>query len=189
MNGLRIRDNDNDRYCYPNTNVLINKLNIRDQSTLSEVERSITLIRTLEVDEMSTDVQFDLDHLRAIHNILFHDIYEWAGEIRTVDISKRTMFCKCEYIVDNANRLFNELNNDGNLRDRPCDYVVFRIAYYLCEINAIHPFREGNGRAQRAFMRQVARSAGYTLDFTGISDKEMMDASVYGFTKNYYEKL
>ena len=172
-------------YCYPGTSVLRNKLNIRDGEKLSDAERSISLVRMIELEEHPIKGNYDLDHLKRIHKALFGDIFEWAGQLRTVDISKGTMFCKCEYIENNANKLFRKLQGENNLIGLQIDDMVSRLAYYLCEINAIHPFREGNGRAQRSFVKQLAFDAGYHLDFTGISDDDMINASVRGFVLDY----
>ncbi len=172
-------------YCYPGTSVLRNKLNIRDGEKLSDAERSISLVRMIELEEHPIKGNYDLDHLKRIHKALFGDIFEWAGQLRTVDISKGTMFCKCEYIENNANKLFKKLQDENNLIGLQIDDMVSRLAYYLCEINAIHPFREGNGRAQRSFVKQLAFDAGYHLDFTGIADDDMINASVRGFVLDY----
>ena len=172
-------------YCYPGTDVLKNKLNIHDREILSDAERSISLVRMIELEEHPIKGNYDLDHLKRIHKALFGDIFEWAGQLRTVDISKGTMFCKCEYIESTANKLFRELKDENNLIGLQIDDMVSRSAYYLCEINAIHPFREGNGRTQRLFVKQLAFDAGYHLDFTGISDEEMINASVRGFVLDY----
>lgn len=172
-------------YCYPGTDVLKNKLNIHDRGILSDAERSISLVRMIELEEHPIRGNYDLDHLKRIHKALFGDIFEWAGQLRTVDISKGTMFCKCEYIESNANKLFRELKDENNLIGLKMEDMASRLAYYLCEINAIHPFREGNGRTQRLFVKQLAFDAGYYLDFTGISDEEMINASVRGFVLDY----
>lgn len=172
-------------YCYPGTGVLRNRLNIRDGEKLSEAERSISLIRMMELEEHPIKGDYDLDHLKMIHRVLFGDIFDWAGELRTVDISKGTMFCKCEFIESNAFKLFKQLRSENNLIGLKMEDMVFKLAYYLCEINAIHPFREGNGRTQRLFIKQLAFDAGYNLDFTGITDVEMINASVCGFVRDY----
>lgn len=172
-------------YCYLGADVLRNKLNIHDKDTLSEAERSISLLRMMELEEKPIKGRYDLDHLRAIHRALFGDIFDWAGELRTVDISKGTMFCKCEYIKDNVIKLLKQLKDENYLLELDLDSMVSRLSYYLCEINAIHPFREGNGRTQRLFVKQLALDADYHLDFTGITDEEMIVASVRGFVLDY----
>ena len=102
-------------YYYPGTDVLKNKLNIHDREILSNAERSISLVRMIELEEHPIKGNYDLDHLKRIHKALFGDIFEWAGQLRTVDISKGTMFCKCEYIKSTVNKLFRELKDENNL--------------------------------------------------------------------------
>ena len=172
-------------YCYPNTDILINKLNIRDKVALSNAERSITLIRMIEMEEHPIEGDYNLDHIKDIPKAIFGDIFEWAGKLRTVDISKGTLFCKSEYIEDNAVKLFRQLKDEKRLTGLQKHEIIPRLAYYLCEINAIHPFREGNGRAQRQFIKQLAFDAGFYLDFTGISNEEMIQASIRGFLMDY----
>ena len=168
------------RYCYPKSNVLINKLGIRNIDEFSRAEATITILRMVELDTNPVVGNFDFDHLREIHRRIFGDIFEWAGEIRTVQIVKgKTEFCRCEYIQENADKLFSELSRDNLLRDMDEDAIVPKLAYYLGEINAIHPFREGNGRTQRKFIEQLAKQAGHPLSFRNISKDEMTYASVY----------
>jgi cell filamentation protein len=82
------------RYCYPNSDVLINKLNIREQDKLYTFERRLTMLRLLELMDNPIRGQFDFRHLKEIHAYIFQDIYDWAGKVRTVDIAKGNMFCK-----------------------------------------------------------------------------------------------
>ncbi len=89
-------------YCYPNSDVLINKLNIRDNDILSEAERRLTMLRISDLIDNPIKGEFDLKHLQTIHKYIFQDIYDWAGEIRTVDIAKQNMFCKVQYINEQA---------------------------------------------------------------------------------------
>lgn len=191
MNDYDYRYKGNDIYCYPNTTVLKNKFNITNQTELSGIERKITLYKMLFLDENPIDGNFDFEHLLIIHKILFEEIYDWAGKIRVVDISKGTMFCKCEYIEKTASMLFSELKSENYLKEMSINQIVKRLAYYMCEINAIHPFREGNGRVQRIFISQLARKNGYSLNFSNVTEEEMIYASVQGFINNYepMEKL
>ena len=89
--------------------------------------------------------------------------YEWAGEIRTVNISKGNRFCRCDYIEPQINKLLSKLKDENCLKDYDKEKVAERLAYYLGEINVIHPFREGNGRTQRLFIEHIADSLGYSL--------------------------
>ena len=94
---------------------------------------------------------------------IFADIYEWAGKLRTVAISKGSLFCLPQYIEPSAAEIFRQLSEENFLQSLGRDAFLDRLSYYLGEVNAIHPFREGNGRTQRAFFEQLAGDAGFTL--------------------------
>jgi cell filamentation protein len=122
---------------------------------------------------------FNLGHLCTIHQALFQDVYDWAGEIRQVDISKgASLFAHFTYIVPNAQSLFIHLDQEQELKGLSRAQFARRAAYYLGEINVLHPFREGNGRTQRIFFTELAGQAGYTLDWALISPQQMINASV-----------
>lgn len=172
-------------YCYPNSDVLINKLNIHDSDKLREAERKLTMLRLMDLLEKPVTGKFDFEHLRNIHKYIFQDIYSWAGKIRTVDIAKSNMFCKVQFIEMQASELFRKLQNDDYLKRLPKEKFVEKAAYYFSEINALHPFREGNGRTQRELIRQLAYESGYILHFAVISEKEMVEASIDSFICDY----
>lgn len=172
-------------YCYPNSDILVNKLNIHDRDKLREVERKLTMLRLMDLLEKPITGKFDFEHLRNIHKYIFQDIYSWAGKIRTVDIAKSNMFCKVQFIEMQASELFGKLQNDDYLKQLPKGKFVQKAAYYFSEINALHPFREGNGRTQREFIRQLAYESGYILHFAVINEKEMVEASIDSFICDY----
>lgn len=172
-------------YCYPNSDVLINKLNIHDTDKLREAERKLTMLRLMDLLEKPVTGKFDFEHLRSIHQYIFQDIYSWAGKIRTVDIAKSNMFCKVQFIEMQANEIFLKLQNDNHLKQLSKEKFAKKAAYYFSEINALHPFREGNGRTQRELIRQLACESGYILHFAAICEKEMVDASIDSFVCNY----
>jgi cell filamentation protein len=165
--------------------VLINRLNIRDEDTLFEAEKVLVAFRVLEQIETPVKGKFDFMHLKMIHKQLFQDIYPWAGKVRTVDIAKGNMFCKVQFIETMAQDLFSQLRKENYLRDLDRDFFIVRLAYYFSEINALHPFREGNGRTQREFIRQLAAQAGYTIRFSAVSYEEMLEASIASFMCDY----
>lgn len=172
-------------YCYPDSDVLINKLNIHDTDKLLEAERKLTMLRLLDLLDKPIAGKFDFKHLQNIHKYIFQDVYPWAGKIRSVDIAKSNMFCKVQFIKTQADEIFGELKNDCYLEGLPKEKFVKKAAYYFSEINALHPFREGNGRTQREFIRQLAYQSGYILHFSAISEQEMMQASIDSFVCNY----
>lgn len=173
-----------DIYCYEGTEVLKNKFNITDLSELQELERNITAVKEILVlEDKKSELNFSF--LKKIHRTLFCDIYSWAGKVRTIDIAKGTLFCRTFAISDEAERIFLELKEENYLKDCPREELHKRMSYYMSEINALHPFREGNGRTQRLFMAVLAKRLGYFLDFTVISEDDMIEASYHSFSKDY----
>lgn len=178
-------------YCYPNTNILKNKFGIMDMSILYEAEREYSMVRYAELENTGVTGRFDLKHLQTIHRYLFQDVYEWAGETRTVDISKGNIFCLCQFILPQFDILYKELKKDKLLANISSKLKMSqKIAYYLAEINAIHPFREGNGRTQRMYCEQLCMGNGrFYLDFSEISSEEMLQASIESFEKKDYKLM
>lgn len=174
-----------DPYCYLNTQTLKNKLNIHDLDELLEAERRLSKYRTEELLNSPIVGNFDFAHLRAIHRYLFQDIYDWAGKVRTVDIAKDDLFCRWFAIESEATRIFAELKQNKYLHDLPVGIFAARLAYYFAELNALHPFREGNGRTQREFIRQLAYQNNLFLSFTGITQDEMIEISKASFKSDY----
>ena len=166
------------KYCYPQSNVLINKLSIHNAERLAEAEKKLTMLRLLELQYEPVEGELDFAHLCEIHRYIFQDVYEWAGQLRTVDIAKGNMFCKSEFLRENGEQLFLKLKEENYCENLPLDMFVNRLAYFFSEINALHPFREGNGRAQREFIRVAALNAGYLIDFSRITQEDMIYAKL-----------
>lgn len=178
-------------YCYPDSDVLINKLGITEQDKLHVFERRLTMIRLLEIIDKPIKGNFDFAHLQTIHKYIFQDVYEWAGEVRKVDIAKGNMFCNVMFIETQADEIFGKLKADNYLAGLDKRSFVKKLAYYFSEINALHPFREGNGRSQREFIRSLALKNGYIINFSNIPEEEMIKASQESFLCDYgtMEKL
>jgi cell filamentation protein len=166
-----------DPYSDPVTGVPYNKLGLGTAAGLEAAEREITHAALILLDESPVSPSYDLPHLQEIHKRIFGDIYEWAGQIRTVAIAKGAMFCLPQYIDSSAAVIFGELHDEDCLRGLRRDAFVGRLAHYLGEVNALHPFREGNGRAQRAFFGQLARDAGFTLAWQHLDPARNVEAS------------
>ena len=174
-----------DPYLLPGTSVLRNRLGITDPIELHQYEFEATFTRQVELDARRLPGNYDLDHLRAVHRHLFQDVYDWAGEIRTVDIAKdRSLFALARFITDAATDLFGTLRAEKHLGGLGHDAFVGRAAHYLIEINALHPFREGNGRAQRAFIGQLATDAGWRINWSTIDAADNIAASIAGHNRN-----
>jgi cell filamentation protein len=180
-----------DSYCYPGTSVLRNKLGIRDADALLAAEREITSLKLLLIREKPMRIKFDLNRLRAIHRFIFCDIYEWAGEIRTGEfLSKgKTLFCLGSYIESYSREFFVQLASKKWLRGLGKLEFIRELAYYMGEVNALHPFREGNGRTAREFFRQLSKSAGYDLDFGGVEKEKLLLADIAAFNREYSQLI
>ncbi len=171
-----------DSYVYPDSGVLRNRADIRDQAGLDAFEADATAVRLLELISNPLQGNFDLAHLCAIHRHLFQDVYEWAGELRTVDISRGTSrFASFGLIEAYLDAQLQALPREDFLRGQTPESFVKRLAHYMAEINAAHPFREGNGRVQRAFCAQLADQAGYFIDFRTVDQAAMYDVMIASF--------
>lgn len=168
----------NSIYCYKGTNVLINKFNIRDNKTLQEVEKKIVLTKLFELHKNLQIGDFSKSHLLSIHKYLFEDIYPFAGKIRTENIAKDYFrFAEWEYIDDELDILLNKLNTQNYLAGESKEELAKNLAYYLAELNVLHPFREGNGRTIREFIRQLAFKNGYIFNLKNVSSSQFLEAS------------
>ena len=171
-----------DTYCYPGTDVLRNKAEITNAEDLDAYEGELSTLRSIEILENPIAGQIDLAHLQRIHLALFQDVYEWAGKIRTVDISRgNSRFANVRFIESAASDIFNKLARENWLRGLDADTLSKRLAHYLSEINALHPFREGNGRVQRIFISQLSQSAGYQLDYSDLEQEQIYRAMELAF--------
>jgi cell filamentation protein len=151
--------------------VLRNLVGARTQQTLDAAESEFYLARAAELIEAPPRITGDLDDLRAIHRHLFQDVYDWAGQVRTVDIyrDESAPFLPVAFIVRAAAFCTQELRRDGMLRELSRDGFIARLAYHYDAVNHIHPFRDGNGRTQRVFWTQIAVDAGWRLDWRKVT--------------------
>ena len=164
--------------CYEGTTCLINKLGIRDENRLSEIEAQITFAKAVMLEETPIDDDFGFEHFKKIHEFLFCDLYEWAGKVRSVDISKkRTNFLDADLIEAIGAKCFARVR-DGYFENLPFDEFAKRIAEFYNDVNYIHPFREGNGRAQRIYFTQLIRHYGYDINFADVDTDELMIATI-----------
>lgn len=168
---------DDGFYTYPGTDVLRNKLGIEDSEILSKAERTYTSLRLQSLISNPLSGSLDFNHLKKIHRYIFQDVYEWAGKERTVAIAKTDLFCLPSFIDSYAFEVFSKLKKDDYLRGLSKNDFLAKITTLLSDINAFHPFREGNGRAQREFIRYVAAISGYGFDYSLIGQKENIIAS------------
>lgn len=167
-----------------------NKFNLASLSELQRRETPLALRRLLELQQMSVTGKFDAQHLQAIHRYIFQDVYDLAGKFRTVNISKpNALFPPPQHLKAALSALLDELAGEDLMKGQSLAAWAHRAAYFLGEINAIHPFREGNGRTQREFIRQLATVNGHTLVWRQTLPQQMIDASQLSFLRKDYRGL
>ena len=171
-----------DPYLYPGTDVLKNLRDIRISKIRDRFEAEATTRRIVELIRSPVPGAFDTVHYRAIHQIMFQDVYAWAGQFRTVNISKGgQLFGVAAFIEPALNDVLRKLNRENYLRGAGPESFSQRAGFFLGEINAIHPFREGNGRTQREFIRALGLQAGFAIDWGRVTRDQMIAASRLSF--------
>lgn len=151
-----------DHYVIPGTTVLRNKLGITDAAELDRAERLLVVQRTVEGIPTGNS---DLSHLRAIHRHLFQDVYEWAGEVRTLEISKGgSQFQFARFIEAGMDDVHRRLVQKRFLTGLSADAFADYAGQIIGDVNYVHPFREGNGRTQLEYLRQLGERAGHGLN-------------------------
>lgn len=169
----------NSKYCYQNSNTLINKLEIKDQATLQKYEARITAAKLLALRQKGITGNFDKNHFINIHKYIFEDIYPFAGRFRTENIAKGYFrFAEWEYIEEELDKLLLKLKNENYLKEKSKEELAKALSYYMSELNVLHPFREGNGRTIREFIRQLALKNDYILNLKKVEPQEMLNASI-----------
>lgn len=171
-----------DPYLDPSTGILSNRVGAVTEGQLADREAVLVSSRSYELETNPEPGGFDLAHLRRIHVRLFQDVYAWAGELRTVEVRKgNTLFARRDAVVSAGQALFDRLAAEGWLRGLEPGRFAARAGFYLGEINVLHPFRDGNGRAQRAFIGQLAIEAGHMIDWERMTRAAMVDASIAAY--------
>lgn len=174
---------EQDPYLNPDTGILANIPGLETQGELDRFEEILFQANFEEATLYAQNlVDFNLDAWKVIHRICFSDVYQWAGETRTVRISKgTTVFAYPEHIESESSRIFAELNNLLVTEKLTLD----KAAELFADINVLHPFREGNGRTQRILFSDVLRRIGYLVDYNLTSQDEMIEAMIHGYSANY----
>lgn len=166
--------------CYEGTSVLVNKLDIRDEATLAEVESIVTTTKISMLLGERYEGDFTAAHYCDIHRFIFEDLYDWAGCVRKVELSKKsTHFHAPDGLERDLGLLFEYLNSQGCFMDDGREQFAEHLAEFYNDINLLHPFREGNGRAQRVLVTQIAQRAGHVIDFSLVDKDRMMIATIY----------
>jgi cell filamentation protein len=172
-----------DPYLIPGTSVLRNLFNTRDPGELAWKEADKTVARIIQLHTEAVTGGFNSAHLKSIHYRIFQDVYDWAGKYRTVDLFRGAQppFARPQFIDTNVNRLMDQLAGEGRLRGLDLDAWTDRSAFYFSELNAIHPFREGNGRTTREFFRELALENGLRLQWDRVGKDDVHVAAKESF--------
>lgn len=159
-------------------------MDIRDENVLSSAERDISILAASEIEFALPP--YNLDYFQQIHRQLFSDLYDWAGDLRTIDISKGdTRFCSFHRIQPEADKLFRALSEANWLEGMDRTSLVTGIAELYGDLNVIHPFREGNGRAQRLLFEHIIINAGYQIDWWQVDEDEWLQANIDAVVCDY----
>lgn len=173
---------EHDPWCYPNSTVLKNIENIEEQEALDEFELIMFITRASE--PLPTGA-LDHKHYLALHQHLFQDTYEWAGQHRKIRIGKGdNWFCYPEYIDDQMTKLFSSLKDEKYLDGLTDEEFAARAAHYLAELNAIHPFREGNGRTQLTFLNILCEHTERNFYDDALEPETVISAMIASFDQS-----
>jgi cell filamentation protein len=168
-----------DPYLIPGTGVLRNLVNAHSEQALTDAENDWVTFRFLQLQTTPLTAEGTVKQLQWIHHFLFRDVYEWAGQIRTIDMSKGggSVFQPLQLFTTGVQYAESTLQDDNMLQGLSRGRFIERLAVNYDNFNTLHPFREGNGRTQRVFWTLIARDAGWGLDWTQISKRESDVAS------------
>jgi len=160
--------------------ILRNVPGLTDQAKLDRFEAAEAAEALVRLQFNPIKGAFDRVHLKKIHARIFQKIYPWAGEFRTVNMHRPASypFAMVQFMERNLDIAFAKLAAESHLKGLDIRTFASRAAYYLGELNSIHPFREGNGRTQREFIRELAVEAGYSINWGHVTRKQMYDASI-----------
>lgn len=168
-----------DALCYPGTAVLRNRAGLQDQERLDAFELAMVITRA---KEKWPSGRFDVRHYLALHHHLFQDVYDWAGTIRSIRIGKDGIwFCFPEHIESEMEKLFGWLADEGHFQTLSGANFAGQAARFLSELNAIHPFREGNGRVQMSFLTLLTDNAGLPFNAAALEPRRAMQAMIESF--------
>lgn len=170
---------------YPGTRCLVNYFGIKDRDVLRKILIYIVSLRTAELLVNPLDGPYNLENLKQIHEYLFSDVYPSAGTIRTKAAAKRTEFCLPEYIEACGKDIFDRLAKDHFLRRLERDRFIEDLAYYMGEVEALHPFRSGNAPAARLFFWYLISNSGYQIDWSQADPDSFLEADICAIDGDY----
>ncbi|ARC84136.1 fic/DOC family protein [Clostridium argentinense CDC 2741] len=189
MEAIYKKEDYQSSYYYEGTNVLKNKLDIKNKESLEIIDKIISTDRISKLKENPIKGKFDVNHLMKIHKFIFSDIYPFAGKFRNEEINLDGEFAPNRHLGEATHELLNSLNKERCLKGLDVDKTSERLAYYMSELNFAHPFMEGNGKAQREFIRTLAIKNGYKLEWDKVDSDKLLDATITATREYDTDKL
>ena len=171
---------------YPGTRCIVNYFGIKDRPQLKALDKRISSYRTAELLAHPLSMPVGFDYLKALHAQLFGDIFPSAGMIRRSTMQKHTEFCLPEYIESSAKVHFDKLRDEKYLCGiSDIDEYINALAYYMGEMEALHPFMDGNGRSSRLFFHMLSLNAGYEIGWGSADPDHFLEANVAALDGDY----
>ncbi len=180
------------KYFYPGTEVLVNKMGIKNPEHAEAFERRMSIFRIKELIDSDKSGPINYQFYKSLHGYIFQDVWSWAGKPRTYTTGRGPMpFATPENIDPEMTKRFAKINQENNCQGLPLDKFANRAAEHIAEINAIHPFVEGNGRTQRLFLHYLAKQAGYQLNLRSLEQKkgDWYKVSAISFNQLNYQPM
>lgn len=174
----------NNNFYLDGTDIPINTLNITDSNTIHEIEKQlIQEAYELFFSELTQDTIFDENYFKSLQKRTFESLYSWAGEYRDFNMAKGdSRFCQGSFVESSSKKIFDELKNDDYLKyceNMTKEKFAKKLAYYKCELNALHPFYELNGRITRMFFDMIVAYNGYKyIDYSTASPEKYIQAAI-----------
>lgn len=174
----------NNLFYYKDSDVPKNRFDIKDAQTVHEIEKELLEeAYVLYFDELSETTLFDEEYFVSLHKRTFDSLYEWAGAYRDFNMAKgESRFCQGEFVGSSSKKIFEELKQENYLKDfenKPKEEFAKKLAYYKCEINALHPFYELNGRVTRMFFDMIVAYNGYKfIDYSSVTPNEYISSAI-----------
>ncbi len=143
-----------------------------------------TTIRLRQLASRPISGNFDQAHLCQIHGFIFQDVYDWAGQLRTVETSSRAPFAKPEFIASSLDELLGDIRQQFP-STLPRGQLVNQLGWLYGELNAVHPFREGNGRAHCQFITDLAGRSGWNIRWSQVTQRELDEAAIQAMGRDH----
>lgn len=182
-----MHDTARDPYLDPQSGVLRNRAGITDAQALKQHEAMWAGAGSLRWSVKPEAQTYDLAHLQKIHERLYSETYDWAGQVRTIDTERKGLaYSPSSHVAGASKALLSELQAErSGLQKAQADRFSERAGYYMAELTRLQPFREGGLRAHQVFVGQLAREAGYNIEWQKMDRLQMERAQTEAMRGNH----